>query len=91
MTPATNTQHSCPYTEGGDDLALFETAPATAFEGLPSLPRDAHRRCDPPRQQLAQELHPRERLLEAGPEALSSSELLALVLGGEPVRALCAR
>lgn len=48
MTPATNTQHSCPYTEGGDDLALFETAPATAFEGLPSLPRDAHRRCDPP-------------------------------------------
>ena len=37
---------------------------------------------------LALELHPRERLLDAGPEALSSAELLALLLGGEPARAL---
>lgn len=37
---------------------------------------------------LASELRPRERLHEAGPEALSGSELLAILLGGEPGRAL---
>ena len=65
-----------------EPLLLFEplhATPATADSAV-------RRRCAGGG--LALELHPRERLLDAGPESLSSAELLALLLGGEPGRAL---
>ncbi len=65
-----------------EPLALFESIHAT-----PALAGSAmRRRCADVG--FALELHPRERLLDAGPEALSSTELLALLLGGEPGRAI---
>ncbi len=65
-----------------DPLLLFEPMHATPAPAGSAM----RRRCADVG--LALELHPRKRLLEAGPEALSSAELLALLLGGEPGRAL---
>lgn len=52
---------------GGPD----HPAPLAPLPGLPPLP------------QLAPELRPRERLINSGPDALSSAELVGVVLGGE--------
>ncbi len=65
-----------------EPLLLFEPVHATPASADSAM----RRRCAD--LGLALELHPRERLLDAGPEALSSAELLALLLGGEPARAL---
>ncbi|MEJ7631465.1 MAG: DNA repair protein RadC [Rubrobacteraceae bacterium] len=65
-----------------EPLLLFEPVHATPASAGSAM----RRRCAD--LGLALELHPRERLLDAGPESLSSAELLALLLGGEPGRAL---
>ena len=74
------------YAETGgrpqEPLLLFEPVHATPAPADSAM----RRRCAGGG--LALELHPRERLLDAGPEALSSAELLALLLGGEPGRAI---
>ncbi len=72
------------------DLRLFEAA--ATLEAIPDLDADSGAVAVAPEPPfgipLAPELRPRQRLLDAGPEALSGSELLALLLGGEPARAL---
>lgn len=71
--------------EGSQPLKLFEAPAATLDDPPVARTETAGRHCE---ERLAPELHPRERLLSAGPGALSASELLAVVLGGDAWRAL---
>lgn len=84
----TNTDHSSKSQLTRGELKLFEAA--ATLTALPDPPIGGSGDAPEPERtvSLAPELRPRRRLLDAGPEALSGSELLALVLGGEPTRAL---
>lgn len=94
MTDTTDRDDSGRCENGEHSPRLFE--PPATLDAAPhrrAQPRDLlpesttrpHRMSTP---DFAEELHPRDRLVGAGPEALSSAELLAAVLGGEPKRSL---
>lgn len=86
-----NAQTGAAIPEPTEDLTLFE--PPAALDTPTDLLEVSPRRCvssptASARTHLVPELRPARRLLDAGPEALSGSELLSILIGGEPARAL---
>lgn len=90
------TEHHEPGGDGDDHRtpklfeppATLEAVPHRREQYVPSRPPTGSRHQPQSPASLAAELHPRERLVHAGPEALSAAELLAAILGGEPKRSL---